>query len=47
MYAQEDFFTRVLDTKFLETIDLIWDNPPVRPGPHQAPHQAPRLLVAF
>ena len=43
---QEDFFERVLDKKFLKTIDLIWDNPPVRPAPHQpraspapAPHQ--------
>lgn len=33
--AQEDFFTRVLDKKFLKTIDLIWDNPPVRPAPYQ------------
>ena len=31
---QEDFFERVLDKKFLKTIDLIWDNPPVRPAPH-------------
>merc|ERR1711924_503508 len=23
-----DFFERVLDKKFLKTVDLIWDNPP-------------------
>ena len=33
--AQEDFFERVLDKKFLKTIDLIWDNPPVRPALYQ------------
>jgi len=28
VHRQEDFFERVLDKKFLKTIDLIWDNPP-------------------
>ena len=26
----------MLDKKFLKTIDLIWDNPPVRPAPYQS-----------
>ena len=28
VHRQEDFFERVLDKKFLKTVDLIWDNPP-------------------
>lgn len=26
--ADDDFFLRVRDTKFLKKVDLIWDNPP-------------------
>jgi len=27
-HSREDFFTKVKDKTFMETIDLIWDNPP-------------------
>ena len=28
VHSQEDFFKRVNDANFMQSVDLIWDNPP-------------------
>lgn len=41
-HADEDFFERVADAKFMESVDLIWDNPP-----YTTPDMKERVLRAL